>query len=235
MWRSVGLVAVIAACGRLGFNDEVPVDAAGHAIPTLVSSGSGVSDMTTTIAVTVAGLSAESGHMLVAAILSYTGTVTVASVLDDANNTYVSANARAMSDDGASEIWYVASSIGAVTNIKVMFDGITGGAVWFAEFSGVASSSPLDGVGEGTGGAQTTVKGPTVETSAANDLVVTVVEISSGGVDSVDPPYVDLPNISGDDTAYGIAPFAGTNGVTWTAEGTGETVASTAAFIAATL
>jgi hypothetical protein len=227
---------VIAACGRVGFDDVVPADAAaGPATPTLVSSGQGSDDSVSTMSITVSGLSAERGHLLVVAILSYTGTVSVSAVLDDANNSYVSANARAMSDDGASEIWYVASSIGGVTNIKVMFDGITGGAVWFAEFSGVSTSSPLDGVGEGTGGDQPTIKGPTVETSAANDLVVSVIEISSGSVIGIDAPYVNLPAISGDDASYGVASSPGTNGVTWTADGTGETVASTAAFTAGKL
>jgi hypothetical protein len=236
VWRSVGLVAVIAACGRVGFDDVVAIDdaAVGPATPTLVSSGSATADTSSNMSIAVTGLSAQRGHLLVVAILSYTAAVSVAAVLDDANNTYVSVNARAMSDDGGSEIWYVASSIGVVSNVKVMFDGVSGGAVWFAEFSGVASSAPLDAEGEATGGEQPTLHGPTVSTSAPNDLVVSVIEISSGDVVAVDAPYVNLPAISGDDASYGVAPSPGTNGVTWTADGTGETVATTAAFTAAT-
>jgi hypothetical protein len=244
VWRSVGLVAVIAACGRVGFDDSVSTDASardaaadvgGPAIPTLISSGTGGgSDTSSSMSVTVTGLTAAPGHLLVVAVLSYTGADAVSAVLDDANDTYVSVNARAASDDGASEIWYAASSIGAVTNVKVMFDGITGGAVWFAEFAGVAPKSPLDGEGEATSDVQPTIRGPTVETSEANDLVVSVIEISSGDVVAVDAPYVNLPAISGDDASYGVAPSPGTNGVTWTADGTGETVATTAAFTAAT-
>jgi hypothetical protein len=186
------------------------------------------------MSITVSGLATQSGHLLVVAILSYTGAVAVSSIDDNANNTYVSTDARAMSDDGGSEIWYVAGATGGVTEVTITFDGISGGAAWVAEFAGVAAESPLDGAGEATGGAAPTIQGPAVETSTPNDLVVSVIEVSSGDIDAVDPPYVNLPAISGDDASYGVAPSPGTNSITWTADGTGETIATTAAFTAAT-
>ena len=114
------------------------------------------------------------GNLIVVALM-FNGGTSVASVSDDAGNTYISTGARAVVGIASTEIWYAASSKPGATLITPTFAGspthveIT---VW--EVSGI-SVSALDVANTATGNLTLNdTPGPAVTTTQAGDFVVSI-------------------------------------------------------------
>jgi len=176
-----------------------------------------------------------SGH-LIAVALMFNGTTSVASVSDNAGNTYVSAGARAATGSGAVEIWYAQNSMAGATAITPNFAGApTLVAITTWEVSGVLPMPPdAKSIATGTVTLSNT-PGPPVTTTQAGDFVVSVLfalntnftAISSGNEFTND--FATFGNGWAHITSNSSS--AGTHQASWfTSAPTGRYCASTVAF-----
>ena len=165
----------------------------------------------------------------------------VTSITDDAtggSNTYVSTGGRATTSSGgnSTEIWYAINKGGA-SNITVNWSGSDGYAqVWFAEYWGINTSSPLDTSAVGVvnnGTSTTTLNGAVVSTSIANEVLVSTAMVANL-ISQMDAssPFIPFPIIDGNDMAYYIASSQGSYGAVWD-DADDEFSSSTAGFVPA--
>jgi hypothetical protein len=115
-----------------------------------------------------------SGH-LIAVALMFNGTTSVASVSDNAGDTYASAGARAASGAASVEIWYALNSVAGATVVTPTFVGAPTSveiSVW--EVSGVLSLPP-DSTNTATGlVTSNNTPGAAVTTTQAGDFVISL-------------------------------------------------------------
>ncbi|HWO20789.1 MAG TPA: hypothetical protein VNO30_18610 [Kofleriaceae bacterium] len=118
-------------------------------------------------------------HLIVVAV--QTGLNQVASMTDDANNTYVSvAGSRAvdMAQTTAVELWYAASSNAGATTITASGDPIFAVVAW--EVAGIRGANPLDTVSKLESQPQSTTPfGASITTRAAGEFVVSAVIVAN--------------------------------------------------------
>jgi len=110
------------------------------------------------------------GHLLVLAVGVYTGVSQQISAVSDGKNTWTKIGAYAVSgqySDG--ELWYAANAQ-AVSSVTVT-TGATTVALRLMEFSGVATSSPLE-IATGKAATSTAPGSGSVTTTGASDLVI---------------------------------------------------------------
>lgn len=112
---------------------------------------------------------------LIAVALMFNGGTSVASISDDAGNSYVSAGARAVYGIASTEIWYAVNSNSGATLITPTFAGspthvdIT---VW--EVSGISTAAP-DAANTSSGNLTLdNTPGPAVTTTQAGDFVLSI-------------------------------------------------------------
>ena len=164
----------------------------------------------------------------------------VTSISDNLGNTYISAGKRATDSSGSieTEILYAKNVAAGTTTATVTLNGsATAVDVWFAEFSGVDRTSPLDGGAIASNLVPgLTIVAPTVNTTTPSSVVFSVAGASNSitGIHAGNP-FTAL-TISGDfmDSAYDITSSTGSYGAVWDQNTSGGTAcASTVAFKAA--
>ncbi len=233
MWRVALLL--FAGCGRLGFAPEASPDASG-ARPELVQVRTtrdlDVNGTTVNLAPTRAG-----GLIAIATLSQNIGGTaeSVVSIVDDAQNNYVFAGARALwnGDDGAVEVWYAASARPGARVVRIFSTGNTSRVAWALELANMKGTAPLEGVGKiddqpSTG--EGMLAAPMVGVSGVA-VVISLVMVN-GNVTQVgaDNPFALLPVINGDAAAYAIVDAPGSYGAIFDAPGSGNYAAVTAAF-----
>jgi hypothetical protein len=205
-----------------------------YATPALVNSTTYSNGGNTSYAVTVP--SSSTGNLLVFAICPGAIDDNVSSVSDNGSgggNSWVSANARSTDVNGGScEIWYAKNSKAAATTLTLNMTTSANLALWYAEFSGIDTSIPLDSVNTTSGHASsTTVTAPSVTPTISKAVIFsasavqnTITALHSGS------PFTALTITSGDDAAYLVSSSIAAYGAAWDQNSSGTYCASTAAF-----
>ncbi len=232
---------LVAACGRADFDPRTDDASSGDgtalvdavfATPHIVQTQD---DDTGTASVVVPISPTNAGDLLVVGTGSWGSGMPVVGVTDDQNNNYVSANARATSTSGSSEVWYVISSIAGATSVTVTFAGATNPEAWFFELGGMDPTNPLDifeTVNDGT--VSDPIAGPVVTTRTPHSFVISI-ELAPDSVGAVQSPFVELEIQDGDNAAYMITTAIGSYGAVWQDSNSGAFNSTTAAFKAAAL
>ncbi len=242
--RWAWLVMVVAACGRLGF-DDLGSDAGPGAPPGSGSgSGAGTGGMPRLVAasdvsldgaatVTIPLLPAQVGDVLVIGVATYSQSSFVLQISDDAGDSFVSASARAVSVVGASssEIWYGLLTHKGASRLTLSLSEASGATMWIAEFADLPVTPPLVAIGDAAPGSM--VSGPAVATPAANAVVFSVLRLDDGQVSRIHSgnPFMPLGIVDAQDAAYMIAPAAGAYRAEWDANTVAGACGSTAAFL----
>ena len=218
MWRWLGVAVAAIGCGRIGFDTQ--------AGPALVSTST-FKDGSAAV-VSVPNVTTGRSNLLLAIVIAYEPTTTVTGVADDFGNSYADTGATSISPTVSTSIWYVANSVAGSGTLAIQLDAPTGAAVWFDEFSG---SAALDGTGGNSSGViMPTIESPVAQVRGDHELVISVLEMTAGEIDGVSDPFVEMPEVDGDEAAYAIVSGPETIGAVWTAVGSGTTCSSTAAF-----
>ncbi len=231
MRRVVSALLALLGCGRVAFDPLTPLTDAKLSAggPTVVQSQSAMS--TTSSMLTVSLPNVAAGDMLVAAVILYDDTQNVTSLVDDSSvDTFVSAGARSASPDAATEFWYAVNEAAGPISITAMLGASPGGAMWIVDVAGLDTTAPVDTTAVGHGAVMAMEAGPGVVTAQADDLVLSVVNVSGGDATAVASPFVTLPATGGDDIAYALAVAPGTYAPQWTMDGGGTSCGSTVAF-----
>jgi hypothetical protein len=177
------------------------------------------------------------GNLLVVGIAYYNLTPPT-SITDDAGNTYVQAVTVSASPDGpfGTDIWYAANSIAGATAVTVNLVGGSNQAdIYFQEFSGVALSSPIDVTNtEIENSAASPNQGPTLITTNANDVLISVDTRDAQALTGVTAPWTFVTGSANDQGyAYYIASATGTYQAVFTPSANDKHTSVGAAFKAA--
>lgn len=176
---------------------------------------------------------------LIAVALMFNGATSVASISDNAGNTYVSAGAHGTQGIMSTEIWYAVTSAQGATAITPKFVGSpTHVEITEWEVSGLSAAAP-DAKGI-TGGTLTlnNTPGPAVTTTHAGDFIISVMFAASTNLTSMTSGNEFTDDFTTDGNGWARitsnTSTAGTHQASWyTASPTGPYCASTAAFLAA--
>jgi len=201
---------------------------------TLVNDASGFGNPLTSLTIPSTG----SGHLIAVGLMFNKG-ASVASVTDNAGNSYVSAGARAVKGTAVTEIWYAVNSKAGATVLTPRFSGSpTHVEVTEWEVSGLLNSTPdKTSIATGTVTVDNT-PGPAVTTKQPGDFIVSIMfapttnftSISSGNAFTDD--FTTDGNGWAHITSNGAA--AGTYQASWyTTAPSGGYCGSTVAFLAA--
>ncbi len=152
-----------------------------NAIVRVQGSGQGSSAASTTVVVsassTPAWVSSTAGNLLAIAVIGRSSsTPAISSVKDSGGNTWSSAISHVQGGSAIAAIYYFPNNPGGITSITVTFTGSLDAAAWAWEFSGVATSSPLDGSGAITGGSSASPNSGNYTTLNANDVLLALIE-----------------------------------------------------------
>jgi hypothetical protein len=149
----------------------------------------------------------------------------VSGITDNApggSNEYVSAKQKSIDlpCNDASEIWYAKNVRPGATIVTVAITGAPPPEteVWVMEFSGLSRTAPLEGGAVATNPASvTTVTAPSVATSAQHSVVISTA-CACDAITSIKAgtPFLALPILVGENTAYYIASQPGSYGAVWT-------------------
>ncbi|MGH9080967.1 MAG: hypothetical protein ACRDYE_13015, partial [Acidimicrobiales bacterium] len=140
--------------------------------PALVQSASATETATATSLSGSFPSATKAGDLLVLSASEYTGATNhLTSVTDSAGNTWTRVGAYDVSGHNSNgELWYAAGAA-PVTTVTVHTTAAASVAFGVQEFSGVATTSPLD-VSAGTANTSTAPSSGPATTSVANELVV---------------------------------------------------------------
>jgi hypothetical protein len=173
---------------------------------------------------------------LIAVALMFNGMTSVASVSDNAGNTYVSAGARAATGSNSVEIWYAQKSVAGATVITPTFvSAPTAEEITTWEVSGVLSMPPdAKNIATGTVTLNNT-PGPAVTTTQAGDFVISVLFAINTNFTAISTgnEFTNDFKTFGNGWAHitSNSSSAGTHQASWfTASPTGTYCASTVAF-----
>jgi len=178
------------------------------------------------------------GNMIVVALI-FNGKTSVASISDNAGNTYVSAGARSTVSNFAVEIWYAVNSASGATLVTPTFAGSpTHLELTEWEVSGVSTGVP-DATSIASGAVvSSNTAGPAVNTMRAGDFVVSVLFAGAVNFTSISSgnEFTDDFNSNGNGWAQitSTSATAGTPQASWYTANTpaGKYCASTVAFFA---
>ena len=205
-----------------------------YATPALVQTAKNYVPTTSSINIPVSAIG--SGNLLVIGVSNDSG-ATVTNIIDNgtSSNSYVSANETSTAAGSSNEIWYAKNSFAGATSVTIHLSGTENANVWFAEFSGMDLSNPLD-----TGGVLNSqpsgslVSAPQVNTVVPNEVIFS--QMTAGapntGIHSGNP-FTALTTQNGKDSAYSIASSLGSYGAKWDLTSSALWMASTASFRAA--
>ena len=117
---------------------------------------------------------------LIAVALAFNGSTSVASVSDNAGNTYASAGARSVLGALSVEIWYAVNSTPGATVVTAKFVGSPPHvAITTWEVSGISTGKP-DNMNTAVGVVTANTLGPAVTTSQAGDFMVSAIFAPAG-------------------------------------------------------
>ena len=168
-------------------------------------------------------------------VVSYTTSSDfITGITDNKGNTYVSTT-EDNNGQASIGIWYAKNSIAGATTVTLNFGtNSDNGPTWIEEFSGMDKYAPFDTGNTMTNGtASTTLTGPTVTTSMAKDVLVSVVgqgSTVSAGMHAGNPFTQLTVSSFGDDSAYYLPTSTGTYGAVWNANASTAWDSSIAAF-----
>jgi hypothetical protein len=162
------------------------------AVPTLVQAGTSTSTSVTL------NQRSTAGDLLVLAASVYTGaTNNITKVTDDAGNTWAKIGSYSVSGHNSDgELWYAANAKPAST-ITVNLATIVNTAVEVQEFSGIATTAPLD-TSAGTSNTGTTASSGPLTPQAGNELLVGFVagHANSQAMAPTAPGFTDLQQVT---------------------------------------
>lgn len=200
------------------------------------NSGANATSMTTSFP-----SASTSGNLLVALVSVRGGTANagaaISSVTDSAGNswTYPTAdpqdNPFAQAASGSNSYIAIAYAAGAsaASSVTVNLSVSLPVAVVIAEFSGVATSSPVDISKGQVGAASTTPTTPTIATTNANDLIIGAVsETTTPAISRTTSGYTDFPLMTAANdpfdggSAWQVVSATGNYSVAWSAPGNHE-------------
>lgn len=220
---------LVAACGRLGFDELTPADTSldGPPVPPpelVTMSGGSANAGDSSLKITAPPTTP--GNLLVVTFTIHTDAA-VTSITDDAGNSYISAGVRASMSNTSSEIWY-ASQGSAATTIDITMDKAGSFNAYTLELAGV------DGAPAKMSSAcllypPAFVTAP-ITTTVPDELIVTVTMFAFPVfVSGMEPPFVGLPPLSGNATGYLVARELGTYSSTFDIESGADMTAMTCA------
>jgi hypothetical protein len=159
------------------------------------------------------------GNLMVVVVAQESGsTITVGSLHDSANSSYVSANQRSVdtSCNDSIEIWYASARAGA-TSATISMSATGNIEAWTMEFSGLAKGGTLD-VGAVTNNQTGNIlDAPRVTPSVERALVISST-MSCGDATSLrTTSFQALPLLSGQTAAWFVASTRGAYGASWNA------------------
>jgi len=151
-----------------------------------------------------------SGNALVAVVALAAGSsASVTSVTDSAGGTWTrgpvgfltGANTRV-------EIWYRLAAT-SVTSVTATLSAAKTAAVNVTEWSGVASSSAVDGSVGGSGASATTVTTPSLATTNATDVVIGAINYPAAATSTLAPgSFISLSDLNASTSVHGRAAYA---------------------------
>jgi len=200
---------VVASCGRVGFDVVPQLDSRPDAqvVPRVLSTNSGTTTGADAPTLTVPLPATNGGDMLVVAVTSHDG-IAVTGVTDGNGHAFTSANVRAAEGGVASEIWYETAAP-STTQVTVDFVSKTSVDAFVFELSGVSGPPALT--------AMSCVQYPPaiatapITTTVPNQVIVTATMFAFPlFVASMDPPFVGLAPVTGNDAGYLVADTPGT-------------------------
>jgi len=193
-------------------------------------NGSGTTSSSTSVTIT----SSTFGSLLVVAVYKNNGT-TISSITDNIGNTYTQvpgAHAVGSPAPDTTDIWYSANSLSGVTSVTVNFGSTCFNVPYILEYSGVATTSPIDVAGNisagSTGGGNPT--GPSLTTTQDGDLIIALCSAHGIGIGGVNSPFTLRSNTDGEAVADYIGPVAGTYQAIFTPTGPSQLCSSGVAF-----
>ncbi len=148
-------------------------------------------------------LQTQQAHDLDIVVVSWSGAAaSVTSVTDLEGNTYTRVATEVAQGADVLDVYYAADIAGGAGNIvTATFDAVVANPeVRILEYSGIATSMPLDGSSSGQAGNSTGVATGTFNTTHANDLVIGC-EASGDSVKTLGTGYTLRVTASGDDVA----------------------------------
>lgn len=199
---------VVASCGRVGFDpnlDDARPDA--QVVPRVLSTSSGTTTGADAATLAVSLPATNGGNMLVVAVTSHDG-VAVSGVTDSNGRTFTSADVRAAEGGVASEIWYETAAPSTAT-VTVDFAGKTSVDAFVFELSSVSGPPALTA----TNCAQypPAIATAPITTTVPDELIITATMFAFPlFVASMDPPFVGLTPVTGNDAGYLVADAPGT-------------------------
>ncbi len=144
------------------------------------------------------------GHLIVVVVSIYTLGVDVDTVTDSSNNSYAMAGpigSEGGSNTGSAgtcEIWYAANSnpVATTEEVNVSLTAPSNHGVWIADFTGVATSAPVDQGAQTSNGSATgsddTIVGAAITTTVPNELVVTMAKVQETIMSGPSGDFTDL-------------------------------------------
>jgi hypothetical protein len=249
----LGLLVLAAGCGRVGFtalgdgsphphgdggaSDALSGDGGSGGSLALVTTGTAflAPNGSTTATVTTAPVGA--GHLLIIPIVIYASTASsIVSVTDNAGNNYVSGGALCSAGSGnnsvGTDVWYAKNTTAGATMVSVTFSANRGAVVWLLEVAGADPAAPLEASAKVQLPGAATAPAPSVSTTSAHAVVVSVIGTTNGNVTSLQngSPFTMFPLQSGNDAAYDLVNAPGSYGAVWNEGAQSNDCASTAAF-----
>jgi hypothetical protein len=221
------------ACGRVRFDtveatDARTLDANGPPVapPYVVQTAIGF-DLASSVVVALSPTGAD--HLLVVAIATYVG---VASVTDDAGDTYAVAQTQGDTNADDAELWYAKASAAGATAVTVELATSNNTVVWVIEVANMDSDAPLlDESGASVATSATTASGEPVPISIDDTFVVGVGAGGAGFNSLANGPEFDGLEIEfGDAAAYALAGEPGSYAPSWNVSAGAAWSISTAAF-----
>jgi hypothetical protein len=212
--------------------------ASGYITPVKIQTKTSTGSSSTTISITVTATGA--GNLLVVGVSNWrsAGNIHVNTITDNATagtNTYISANALSQDTTGhtTSEIWFAKNSNSGATTVTITLSGAgDSNNAWFAEFSGMDQSSPLDRKAMfNTQPANTLVSSPLVTPSTVPSVVFSISGVANfeSGLHT-GSPFTSMGILNGDGMAYLITSASGNYGAIWDQGSAGTWNASTVSF-----
>lgn len=153
------------------------------------------------------------GNFVVAAVCTNGTADTITSVKDSNNNTYVATTKTPFTGvDTRVGIYYLANvPSGATKTVTVTMSSGVNNAVWVAEFSGVATTTPLETDATGNSSANGThINSPSVTTTNDGDLLISVVG-AGNTISTANSPWTGISTVQNGNYAEYMT--QGTHGV----------------------
>jgi hypothetical protein len=210
---------LVAACGRLGFDPRVEsadstLDVAPPLAPAPVTMSGATAEATdSTLQITTPDTTP--GNLLIVSFTIHTDAA-VTSITDDGGNTYKFAGVRASQSNTTSDLWY-AEQTSSATTIDIVMDKAGSFNAYSLEVANI-HGAPAKTNSACLNYPPTFVTAP-ITTTVPDEMIVTVTMFAFPVfVSGMQPPFTNLPPLSGNATGYLIAHEPGTYASTFDIE-----------------